>query len=37
MIAAASFSSPVLLYPDYLSIDASASLALGQWLPASSL
>ncbi len=34
MIGAAALSGPVLPYPLYLDIDASASLVLGQWLPA---
>jgi N6-L-threonylcarbamoyladenine synthase len=33
MIGAAAFSSPMLPYPRYVGIDASASLALGQWMP----
>jgi N6-L-threonylcarbamoyladenine synthase len=35
MIGAAALSGPVLPYPDYVDIDASASLALGQWMPLS--
>ena len=31
MIGAAALSAPRMAYPDYLGIDASASLALGQW------
>jgi N6-L-threonylcarbamoyladenine synthase len=34
MIGAAAMAAPRLDYPDYLSVDACASLALGQWLPA---
>jgi len=34
MIGAAAFRGPRLEYPHYLHIDASASLALGQWWPA---
>jgi N6-L-threonylcarbamoyladenine synthase len=34
MIGAAALNGPVLTYPDYLSLDATASLALGQWYPA---
>lgn len=34
MIGAAALNGPRLDYPAYLAIDASASLALGQWLPA---
>lgn len=33
MIGAAALSAPVMPYPEYLNIDASASLALGQWVP----
>jgi len=33
MIGAAALAGPRLEYPDYLAIDASASLALGEWLP----
>ena len=33
MIGAAALSGPVLRYPDYVDMDASASLALGQWMP----
>jgi N6-L-threonylcarbamoyladenine synthase len=35
MIGAAALSGPVMEYPDYLDMDASASLTLGQWLPPS--
>jgi N6-L-threonylcarbamoyladenine synthase len=31
MIGAAALSAPVIAYPDYLSVDASASLPLGRW------
>jgi N6-L-threonylcarbamoyladenine synthase len=31
MIGAAAFGGPVLPYPEYLDVDASASLALGRW------
>ena len=31
MIGSAALSAPVLRYPAYLSVDAAASLALGQW------
>lgn len=31
MIGAAALGGPVLMYPDYLDIDASPSLALGRW------
>ncbi len=31
MIGAAALGGPCLRYPDYLGVDASASLALGQW------
>lgn len=34
MIGAAALGGPRLDYPEYLHIDASASLALGQWVPA---
>jgi len=34
MIGAAALRGPRLDYPDYLAVDASASLALGQWIPA---
>ncbi|MBN1320991.1 MAG: tRNA (adenosine(37)-N6)-threonylcarbamoyltransferase complex transferase subunit TsaD [Thermoleophilia bacterium] len=34
MIGAAALGGPRLEYPSYLSVDASASLALGRWLPA---
>ena len=34
MIGAVALGGPRLDYPDYLSIDASASLVLGQWMPA---
>lgn len=34
MVGAAALQAPVLQYPEYLDIDASASLVLGQWLPA---
>jgi N6-L-threonylcarbamoyladenine synthase len=34
MIGAAALGGPRLEYPGYLSLDASASLALGEWLPA---
>ena len=33
MIGAAALSGPALRLPDYLDVDASASLLLGQWLP----
>ena len=33
MIGAAALAGPRLEYPDYLAVDASASLALGEWLP----
>ncbi len=33
MIGAAALAGPSLPYPDYLAVDASASLALGRWLP----
>ena len=33
MIGAAALSGPVLRYPAYLDVDASASLALGDWEP----
>ncbi|OFW55910.1 MAG: tRNA (adenosine(37)-N6)-threonylcarbamoyltransferase complex transferase subunit TsaD [Actinobacteria bacterium RBG_16_64_13] len=33
MIGAAALGGPRIEYPDYLDIDASASLSLGQWLP----
>jgi N6-L-threonylcarbamoyladenine synthase len=33
MIGAAALAGPRLDYPDYLAIDASASLTLGEWLP----
>lgn len=33
MIGAAALSGPVLPYPEYLGIDASASLPLGEWTP----
>jgi N6-L-threonylcarbamoyladenine synthase len=33
MIGAAALAGPVLAYPTYLDVDASASLVLGQWLP----
>jgi N6-L-threonylcarbamoyladenine synthase len=36
MIGAAALGAPRFDYPDYLAIDASASLALGQWFPAAS-
>lgn len=35
MIGAAALSAPVYEYPRYLSLDASASLSLGQWVPSS--
>jgi N6-L-threonylcarbamoyladenine synthase len=35
MIGAAASGAPRLEYPDYLAMDASASLALGQWMPSS--
>jgi N6-L-threonylcarbamoyladenine synthase len=34
MIGAAALGGPWLDYPAYLSVDASASLSLGEWLPA---
>lgn len=34
MIGAAALSGPRLEYPEYLEIDAAASLALGSWFPA---
>ncbi len=34
MIGAAALAGPRLEYPEYLPVDASASLALGEWLPA---
>ena len=34
MIGAAALAGPRLDYPEYLGVDASASLALGQWFPA---
>jgi N6-L-threonylcarbamoyladenine synthase len=34
MIGAAALAGPHLDYPDYLDLDASASLALGVWMPA---
>jgi N6-L-threonylcarbamoyladenine synthase len=36
MIGAAALAGPRLEYPDYLTVDASASLALGEWLPPAS-
>jgi N6-L-threonylcarbamoyladenine synthase len=33
MIGAAALAGPALHYPDYLDLDASASLPLGRWLP----
>jgi N6-L-threonylcarbamoyladenine synthase len=33
MIGGAALEAPVLHYPEYVDVDASASLALGQWLP----
>lgn len=33
MIGSAALSAPVIRYPDYLSIDAAASLPLGMWMP----
>jgi N6-L-threonylcarbamoyladenine synthase len=33
MIGAAALAGPSLPYPDYLDVDASASLPLGRWLP----
>jgi N6-L-threonylcarbamoyladenine synthase len=33
MIGAAALRGPVLPYPSYLDVDASASLVLGQWFP----
>jgi N6-L-threonylcarbamoyladenine synthase len=35
MIGAAALHGPRLDYPEYLDLDASASLALGRWMPAS--
>jgi N6-L-threonylcarbamoyladenine synthase len=36
MIGAAALGGPQIEYPHYLGIDASASLSLGQWMPATS-
>jgi tRNA N6-adenosine threonylcarbamoyltransferase len=33
MIGAAAISGPSLAYPDYIGVDAAASLALGRWWP----
>lgn len=35
MIGSAALAGPALAYPDYLDLDAAASLPLGQWTPAS--
>ncbi|HLA81451.1 MAG TPA: tRNA (adenosine(37)-N6)-threonylcarbamoyltransferase complex transferase subunit TsaD [Thermoleophilia bacterium] len=37
MIGTAALSAPVIAYPDYLSVDASASLPLGRWSAHSSV
>jgi N6-L-threonylcarbamoyladenine synthase len=33
MIGAAAINGPSLAYPDYIGVDAAASLALGRWWP----